>query len=732
MKLKEFLYTKLLAAALCWGIMLASLLCTITSYDLSLNLPQLASGLGAVAFLWAVGSTARRHKLWIVLLIATMGALLYLFRGSVGAGGRAAMNIILQRLSKAYSWCPDITFRDAGSVQDVTAFFLALGSIGVSASVFDHCRLKGCVLTILMAIPFFLLSVSVVNHPPSLAAACTLFGLLLLLVLTQSVRTANPVADGRLKLMLAVPVLLLTALLAAKTPTDGTQRIDLADRLMELFSHDSYAEYTTRTTGRALWLEKNQTVDFTELGELHQSFIKVMDVTADMDGPLYLRGLSMGDYTKTGWDSCKKLPEPPLPDGIEDGPLPNNGPDWLPVEQVTVSTIRAQDVVYLTNRTLRVPTGQVYRDCYVENNEQEMDYSFYCVPYTSLGIAALEDDECVTAFSSTYPDVFSSTATFAPSNEFASKEYTDYVYDVYTRLPDSTKEQLLQIAEEEGFLGQRKVDTARAVAQFYQSGTYTLSPELMPEDGDFAVWFTTESMKGYCVHFATSATAMLRALGIPARFVSGYMTIVEANKPVTVTGKQAHAWVEYYDDVLGWIPLEVTPASPDEPEPPTVNSSTEPTASTAPTAPEPTAPTEPTEPIATTNPSKPSTSSEQEPASLSWLLWLTPIVGIAMILGLLELQRMLRRCLVIRRLQRVKPNRQAEMLWGLVLLLQRRSQIPLRPEMEQLAQQAKYSGRQIPAEALRELRRYVTWYYRECRAQLGRVKGLLARWLWAW
>ena len=50
---------------------------------------------------------------------------------------------------------------------------------------------------------------------------------------------------------------------------------------------------------------------------------------------------------------------------------------------------------------------------------------------------------------------------------------------------------------------------------------------------------------------------MLRALGVPARYVTGYCANVVDGK-ATVTSDNAHAWVEYFDERIGWIPLDAT------------------------------------------------------------------------------------------------------------------------------------------------------------------------------
>ena len=82
----------------------------------------------------------------------------------------------------------------------------------------------------------------------------------------------------------------------------------------------------------------------------------------------------------------------------------------------------------------------------------------------------------------------------------------------------------------------------------------------MPEgEQDFARWFLEESDRGFCVHFATASTVLLRAAGIPARYVTGFCKEAQAGKSAMVTTLDAHAWAEYYDGAEGcWKILEST------------------------------------------------------------------------------------------------------------------------------------------------------------------------------
>lgn len=124
---------------------------------------------------------------------------------------------------------------------------------------------------------------------------------------------------------------------------------------------------------------------------------------------------------------------------------------------------------------------------------------------------------------------------------------------------------------------------------FLNNIPYTLRPGSTPYRKDFVNYFLDTNKKGYCVHFASAATLMLRYLGIPARYVEGYVfdysessktTIDEGLKyedffsgynsvgkvPVLtaeITDASGHAWVEIYQDSFGWIPVDLTPPSSD-------------------------------------------------------------------------------------------------------------------------------------------------------------------------
>ena len=132
----------------------------------------------------------------------------------------------------------------------------------------------------------------------------------------------------------------------------------------------------------------------------------------------------------------------------------------------------------------------------------------------------------------------------------------------------------------------RAVMTAasRTAALLEALAVYDPATPAMEAGEDFVDHFLTEG-RGYCVHFATAGTLLLRLQGIPARYVSGYAAQLDQRGRGDVQDSDAHAWVEVYIDGCGWYPVEMTPGysgvgdgailsedpaepeTPDEPEP---------------------------------------------------------------------------------------------------------------------------------------------------------------------
>lgn len=65
--------------------------------------------------------------------------------------------------------------------------------------------------------------------------------------------------------------------------------------------------------------------------------------------------------------------------------------------------------------------------------------------------------------------------------------------------------------------------------------------------------------RGVCQDFAHLMIACLRSLGIPCRYVSGYiMTVPAPGRPRLVGADASHAWVSVYCPSIGWVDFDPT------------------------------------------------------------------------------------------------------------------------------------------------------------------------------
>lgn len=84
------------------------------------------------------------------------------------------------------------------------------------------------------------------------------------------------------------------------------------------------------------------------------------------------------------------------------------------------------------------------------------------------------------------------------------------------------------------------------------------------EGSDPLTQFLRVKEHGHCELFASSATLILRRLGVPSRYVTGFVCTEqnEYDPELWVArNKMAHAWVEAYHPATGWKTLEFTPGS---------------------------------------------------------------------------------------------------------------------------------------------------------------------------
>ena len=665
MKREKFL-TALCALALAFLLAWSALGCLISAFDLVVEAPeQLLAVCLTGGVLSALLLSIPHGSLVLICLLALAGG--YVYRdGRALDAFQQLMHTLTTVYNRAYGW--GVMPEAAGAAPDRALAILGLLIIvPVCESV---CRRRSAFVPVLATLVPLGACVVVTDTVPAEHWLLLVLTGLILLVLPSAVRRENPGHGLRLTAGAALPVVLALVVLFRMVPQEGyvnhsellRENLLIAARKLPQVVETGGQELTAAIRSAA-----PRQVDLSTLGQRIPFTYPVMEVTSSHSGSLYLRRQDYDQYDGMRWTASADRQEAfPVPSG--------------PERTVTIHTSTGQDTLYLPYYPADPP---VLRDGRAENPEKAKDYT--------LTLATLPDTWRQTAYEkgTAQPEELQSCLALPEATRQAAAPHLEHLYAA-----DAS-------------------NTAKAeiiAAMVLDSAEYDLDPARMPEgEGDFALWFLREADRGYCVHFATAATVLLRAAGIPARYVSGYLVEAEAGRPVTVTEEDAHAWAEYYEPNLGlWLPLEATPAQEAAPDRPMMQQpSPEPTVPTepAPTEPETTRPTEPEMTRAPDQPTVPSApelpeAPEKDPLPL-WLL-LIPAVPL-----MLVFQRWSRLFWRQRQYRRGTPNRQALRRWWEAERLSRLLKESPPAELQELALKAKFSQYTLTGEEISRFDEYL-------------------------
>lgn len=550
MKLRH-LPSVITSAALSFLMALGSIGCVATAFQLDFRADTLPLVCAACSLVCSTAFAFRRGGAVLACIAALLAG--YLWRQGLA---------VVQFLRLAYNI--STTYHSAygsiviGSSQYTGTLTLCLGilsslvSLAVSWTV---SRRHWSVLAVTVSLLPLALCMVVTNTIPDTRYLYALLLGLVLLLLTQTVRRRSRAQGTQLTWLLLLPVALaLAALFTAIPETDFHKKSyaeGIRDRLLEWAGQAPVVNIDV-TVGLPVDLQTNSAklVDLRYIGPKSQSGTRVMEVSSDTGGPLYLRGRDYDVYSGSSWTSSASRSEvfPAPPETVSgDQNLP---PFMESAGTLTVHTFRRKSMKYLPY----YPEDRVsLKGGMLENEGSETLYSFQRMVLSEdwpqqaalrLMLSGTYLPGQSTACPDGYLDLPSDTAAWA-------KSYLDEF------LPPDT-------GSPEGIFD--TAAAANAIAGLVrQSALYSLDTPRMPSGtSDFARWFLEESDTGYCVHFATATAVLLRAAGIPSRYVEGYLAQTEAGQSVTVTEKDAHAWVEYYVYPVGWIPLESTASAAGE------------------------------------------------------------------------------------------------------------------------------------------------------------------------
>ena len=131
--------------------------------------------------------------------------------------------------------------------------------------------------------------------------------------------------------------------------------------------------------------------------------------------------------------------------------------------------------------------------------------------------------------------------------------YRDFVDSYALAVPQEFTDELGALLEETrknlNFSGELSKEQAQLCALSFLKSCF---------DGNTSLPLDS-TVKGTTYQYATVAVLALRYYGIPARYAEGFTVRTTENETASVTAENAGAWVEVYQDGVGWLPLALTP-----------------------------------------------------------------------------------------------------------------------------------------------------------------------------
>jgi len=439
---------------------------------------------------------------------------------------------------------------------DVTLFFAALGVVLTFLLSVSICLRRSVSLTILFTAPIVFLTFVIIFNQ-----ADTLFLLGLLAVYLTMLVSNGLAPDGFLARGLSTfPALLLVAVFMSITlafaPPGAQGRSDIVRTLDHdirvIASRLGLARVRTGIGWPVIydqrWGFNTDHVDISDAGTRVIHDIEVLEVVVSAPGIFYLRGYSMQYFDGNTWTVNSETLEiayrdffaqsgPALITGFYRNRFPDTAPEFLHM------------TVYVTGDATRNVIYSPYFTFPFNHNTSPYSFDFFHV------------GENIFALHNSLSPRELSTINLTDFNAMVSSR------DTYLQIADSTAQALRHFAEDNQIYrsGASRLEITNQVASFMTNfGRYTLAPFSIPPEEDFVMYFLETSQQGFCIHYATAATMMLRALDVPARFTSGFVATVtpeDVNTPIAITDRYAHAWVEVFFDNIGWIPIEATPAA---------------------------------------------------------------------------------------------------------------------------------------------------------------------------
>lgn len=626
----------------------SALMCLTQAYDLACRPAVLIAVCCGVSALAVSAMSLRRSS-----IVGLCALAVYLILGVAKFSSlHDAVQTVLYHITYEFSLCFDGVKILGAPGADVHWLLAMLAAPLVWLCVWSVCRQANAAIMLLACAPVLVLSLMVVDIAPNLWLVLLTVSLLLL-ILSGSVRGHNAHEGAKLIWLLSLPAVLLVVVMTLASPPQTYVRSGWSEHLQQLVQGDFELQFLPdKIPGISVSVPgmSRESVDLNAVGPRKPDDRLALQYRSNVEID-HLRGAAMGEYRENSWYAVSDE----LSVTYGERALAEQG-----TGTVQIKTVQPRRIMYTVYYATQLPTdGVLMAQGYVYN---EKDHTLYSVPFSGD----------LTDLRTPYAD------------------YHAYVGQTYTQLPDYLVQPLQEILREQGL----ENATAEEIAGYVRNScVYDMDTPAVPEGKDFAIHFLTESKRGYCVHFATATALLLRAAGIPSRYVTGYAVRGPADTWNDVTEASAHAWVEYYWYGVGWIPLEATPgamwdsqtAAPEEESVQLPDQTSQ--------EPEPEKPDAAQQQTETPRP-------QQKECEIHWIWWFA-------LIPMLVFAVLLRRWVVLycrkKSFSAEDPNCRALHIWGWLVRLHKAADTPVEETWICLAEKAKFSNHRLTDEECAQL-----------------------------
>ena len=208
-----------------------------------------------------------------------------------------------------------------------------------------------------------------------------------------------------------------------------------------------------------------------------------------------------------------------------------------------------------------------------KSSPDAVSYTITLEPHNSYWLFPLDIPNEIPAFSNLTPEL--TLLSKKPVNKIIRYTLTsntryappkiDRLPDArYLNVPDDAAPQARIMLRDITQQAKQPMDVVQAVLELFRTGDfyYSRTPPLLE---DYPIdEFLFKTRRGYCEHYASTFTVLMRLAGIPARVVTGYQggDINPLDNYMIVRQSDAHAWSEVYIEGSGWLRIDPTAVIP--------------------------------------------------------------------------------------------------------------------------------------------------------------------------